>query len=248
MSNSSQWGVEPLIGITSKIELLDSPPCENVSCERSYVKAVSAHGGVPLLLSPGISLEAMRRVLATVDGILIPGGPDVTPSYYHEEPHPKLGSVCAERDSLEITLVRLAREQGVPVLGICRGSQVMNVACGGTLYQDILSQNESFAGHSSELSGALKHSLELTPDSILAKTLGETSIQVNSMHHQAVKDLAPGLVINARATDGVIEGIEGVGGSFFLGVQCHPEILWDSHEPKWSRLFRAFVDACSKRR
>jgi putative glutamine amidotransferase len=236
----------PVIAITTNIEMLDSPPSEHLCCCRRYPEAIAAHGGIPLLLPLGLSQVAIRQVLSTVDGVLIPGGADVDPAHYHEAPHPKLGAVSAERDSLEIPLIQMAREMKVPLLGICRGAQVLNVACGGSLYQDMISQNPDYAGHHSELSGGLKDTLSIVPGTRLAKVLEVPTISANSLHHQSVKLLGTGLVVNARAADGVVEGIEGIEDGFFLGVQCHPEILWDKFQPKWSRLFGAFVAACEE--
>ncbi len=237
----------PLIGI----------PCYNYSSARwgcsilqaqghAYVEAVAAEGGVPLLIPLNLSTKALRAVYDSLDGILLAGGEDVAPAVYGEAPHEKLGSVDEERDRVELELTRLALAEGKPLLGICRGVQVLNVAAGGTLYQDIASQHPGALEHyypSTEYPpDLLVHRVSVEPGSLLATALGATSVQVNSRHHQAVKVVAQGMFVVAHAPDGVVEGLELPGHPFALGVQWHPENLSPEAEGRGG-LFAAFVAA-----
>ena len=158
-----------------------------------------------------------------------------------------LGTVHPDRDGAELPLVRWAVAEGKPVLGICRGHQVLNVALGGTLYQDLPSQVGGPIDHEisvkHECWDTLDHGLTLLDDSRLAELLGGTELDVNSLHHQAIKDLAPGLRIVGHAPDGVVEAIEGTGSSWVVAVQCHPEQLWQPAKSRWRNMFRAFVEA-----
>jgi putative glutamine amidotransferase len=196
---------------------------------------------IPLNLSTG----ALRAIFERLDGLLLTGGADVDPKHYGEAIHEKCGQIDQVRDTVELTLTRWALAEGLPILAICRGIQVLNVAAGGTLYQDIASQ----------MPGSLKHDcwpdyprnypahqVTVNGDSILAAVLGQGRVAVNSTHHQAVKDLAPGFRVVARALDGVIEAIEGCGHPFAVGVQWHPEELVED-APPMRRLFEEFVSA-----
>ena len=187
-----------------------------------------------------------RATFARLDGLLLPGGGDIMPTRYDETPHMKLGSTEPERDELELAFSRWALEEGKPVLGICRGIQVMNVAAGGSLYQDIPSQFRTRLRHATDLSLArqtIAHDIAIEPQSRLAGLVGGEPLPVNSWHHQAIKDLGGGFVVTARAADGIIEAFESPQHPFAIGVQFHPEDLYESDE-RVRRLFRAFVDAC----
>ncbi len=229
--------MRPLVGITSSYTESDVQ-----SLPANYVAAVESAGGVPLIIPAGISPELVDDLLGTVDALLLSGGPDVDPAFFGEPPHPRLGSVSPQRDMIEIPLARAAVQLGKPVLAICRGIQVLNVALGGTLYQDIGSQ----------IPGALKHRQEaprwhgthdiaVDEDSRLVQLLGSAKIKVNTYHHQCVRDVASQLKVVARAPDGVIEGVEKPG-SFVVGVQWHPECMYDK-TPAFRGLFRGLVKA-----
>ena len=165
-----------------------------------------------------------------------------------EAPLPALGVVDALRDRTELPLVRWAVAEGKPVLGICRGAQMVNVALGGALYQDIPSQIETSLNHSDSYARQdwtyLAHTLRLSPDSRLRRILGSDELPINSLHHQSIKTVAPGLIAVGWAPDGVIEAIEGTNGHFLIGVQCHPEALQGEVDPRWRALFRRFIEAC----
>jgi putative glutamine amidotransferase len=215
-----------------------------------YVEAIAAAGGVPLLI-PLTDDEAITRELyALCDGILLPGGEDLDPATYGEAPHPELGAVDPQRDAVELLLARLTRDDHKPLLGICRGMQTINVAFGGTLYQDLPSQLADPLNHraNTEMNEFTTptHSVQLEADSWLARQLGTTEIAANTMHHQAVKAVAPGLRITGVAPDGVIEAVEGTDAQFVVGVQCHPEYLWHTSEPRWRAMFAGFVAVCGR--
>jgi putative glutamine amidotransferase len=215
----------------------------------AYVRAIKEAGGVPVVL-PSLctpSEETWRGYLDIIDGLLLTGGADIDPAYYGQAPHEKLGEVQPMRDATEIPLVRKAIERNLPIFGICRGIQVLNVALGGTLYQDLPSEFPSEIHHRQTDLGYTRsdfcHSITIEPGSRLASIVGCTEMQVNSLHHQAVRDVAPGLKVVARAPDGVIEGLESERHRFVLAVQFHPEETAAAHDPRSKRLFEAFLAA-----
>lgn len=205
-----------------------------------YLKALEAQGAGVVLLPPQLE-PRLLEILKRLDGVLLPGGVDVDPARFGEEPIPELGEVSLERDALELFIARYAAEHGLPALGICRGIQVMNVALGGSLYQDLPTQGFGAVQHAQKSEpGVLAHSLEQIGESPL-KGLFEPRFRVNSYHHQALKDLAPGLRPVAAAPDGVVEAVYLEGHPFFLGVQWHPELL-----PQQWGIFRLLVEAAGQ--
>ena len=225
----------PLIGISN---------CRKIEDYRQAVLHVGAE--VRLLESPTAPAEA----LAGLDGLLLTGGEDVSPALYGETPHEKLGDVDATRDAFEIALVTEARARDLPIFAICRGIQVLNVAFGGALIQDIPSEVPGALEHQLAVpqheSYALAHEVWLEPDSLLAELMRERlsdadSCEVNSRHHQAIKRLAAGFKVSATAPDGIIEAIEDPAARFCLGVQWHPENFWRTGE--FRPLFEGFVGA-----
>lgn len=240
--------MKPIIGIPCGT-MYDRDWCPPLHGHRqTYVDAVVRAGGVPLLM-PLINDESVMRILFDrIDGLLLAGGGDITPGNYGEEPLPELGNTDPLRDDVEFPLVRWAVEEGKPVLGICRGMQLLNVSLGGSLYQDIPSQLQTSIVHDISYNQKdwtyMAHPLELEPDSRLAQILGLTSFETNSLHHQAVKTVAPQLRPVAWAPDGVVEAVEGRNGKFMMGVQCHPEALQGEADPRWQPLFAHFVEQC----
>ena len=185
-----------------------------------------------------------------VDGLVLTGGEDVNPSRFGAQPHPLLKTVNDERDATEIALIHEAKRRRTPVLAICRGIQVLNVALGGTLIQDIRSECEGALDHDDGSPRKSRtHGLTLEPGSLAASALGTTSCSVNSLHHQAVKDVSPELSVTARSTDGIIEAVETKDRDWWvLAVQWHPEEMTDSPEP-WDRgLFHSFKERLSSRK
>ncbi len=214
----------------------------------AYLRAMEAAGGVPLLIPISDDLDVVRTLYAMCDGILLPGGDDVDPTFFGEEPHAHLGDVDRRRDVVEIALARWTHEDKKPLMGICRGIQVINVAFGGTLYQDVPSQLPEALNHQANYTtrqwDLLSHRIALEPTSWLAKRLSGNTVMGNTMHHQAVKDLAPGMRAVGHAPDGVIEAMEGTGDQLVVAVQCHPEYLWATTEPRWLHVFEGFIVAC----
>ena len=232
---------KPVIGLTTgrRNRPVEGNEVQNadMGCDIMYPIAVMRAGGAPILLPRSDDAEVMASVMARVDGLLLTGGGDVVSLAYGEEPHPKAFGQDPVRDVAEFAAVRIALERGLPVLGICRGIQSLNVALGGTLIQDVPSQVAGACQHYTRASeNMLAHTIDVEPDSLLARVLGVTTMAVNSWHHQAVKDVGEGLRVNCRARDGVIEGAESADGRPILAVQCHPE---DSAEqwPVFQQLF-----------
>ncbi len=231
--------MKPLIGIPTR--LIQPEELTLNALSTTYTHALELAGAAPVLIPLGLSEDTLQEILARLDGLMLAGGVDVHPSEYGEGAEPFCGDIMRERDVVELPLIRWALEQDKPLLGICRGIQMLNVAAGGSLYQDIPTQLPGAAQHS-HLPGdpynRRVHSIDIEPDSMLARALGTTRAEVNSLHHQSVKDIAPGLRVVARAPDGVVEAIEANRG-LALGVQFHPEWLVDDEH--MLQIFRAFV-------
>jgi putative glutamine amidotransferase len=212
-----------------------------------YRQSILHVGGEPRIVDSSMAVDA---ALSGVDGLLLTGGDDVAPPIYGEQPHATITDAEPGRDEFEIGLVKAARERGVPIFAICRGVQVLNVACGGTLVQDIPSQVKGALVHDLPVppnqSYSLAHEIWLEKDSLLSNLMRERlsdtdACEVNSRHHQAVKDLAPGFLVSATAPDGVIEAIEDPAKRFCLGVQWHPENFFRTGE--FRPLFEGFLEA-----
>lgn len=230
----------PLIGITIGYSTQNR---EFFALRDDYVRAIEKAGGLPVVLVPGRAEDA-ADLLAKLDGLLLTGGPDVEPGLYGEEPHETVTRVIPERDAFEIGLCREALGRDQPFLAICRGHQVLNVATGGTLIQDIPSQVAGAFDHDPDRERwETAHEVRILPRTRLREILGTETIDVNSFHHQAVRELGQGLVVSATSTaDEVIEGIEAPGRRLALGVQWHPEAFWD--RPRhFQSLFEALVKA-----
>jgi putative glutamine amidotransferase len=238
----------PLIGITpDTIETTSrsAAPEPAIVLTGRYARAVERAGAVPLVLPIASSRAAVRRAIDHLDGIIVSGGDfDIHPKFYGEKPIRALGCVKEERTEFELGLISLALARDMPLLGICGGAQAINVALGGSLYQDIAAD---FCGAVEHQRGALKdrggHKVEIPSGTKLRRIVGRSTIEVNTTHHQAVKQTGKGLIVDATAEDGVIEGIESEEHSFVLGVQWHPEFL--VHRDRAQRqIFAAFVAAC----
>jgi putative glutamine amidotransferase len=217
----------------------------------SYIQAVVDAGGAPFLIPLEAGAGVLRLLFRQADGILLAGGGDIDPRLYGEPAHPSLAEVQPARDALEITLAGWALDENKPLLGICRGIQVMNVAAGGSLYQDIAAQCPAARRHhyfsdDGYRRDYLAHPVSILPGSRLEAALGADSLAVNSLHHQALKEVPAPYHVVGRADDGVIEGIEAPGHPFAVGVQWHPEELV-AGQPAARRLFQAFVRACRTR-
>lgn len=233
----------PVIGITcSTLVLTGMRGVPRFALVHHYVDCVIAAGGLPLLL-PNVGPTHVEAYLARIDGLVLSGGLDVDPIHYGQEPHPDLGQIDQVRDEFEIEVVRQARAAEIPMLAICRGIQVLNVACGGTLLQHIPAQVEKPLRHEQRAirQDALSHGLEIEPGTRLHEIAGMSRVRVNTFHHQAPDDVPAPFVVSARAPDGVIEGIEDPTHPYCVGVQWHPERR--PGDPLTRALFASFVDA-----
>lgn len=230
----------PLIGVSTSITVGTSP--ERAYVNSTYLNAIQQAGGVPVALPPQLSGRSWERLAAGLDGLLLTGGGDIDPARFGEAPHPTLYDVAPVRDTFETGAARWALERGVPLLCVCRGMQVLNVALGGSLYQDLGTEPGTPIPHSQkERRDQPTHTVKLAPGSRLAEVLGTDVVEVNSMHHQSVKELGRGLAAVAWAPDDLVEGVElPEHTGFALGVQWHPEELIGHSEPA-RRLFAALV-------
>ena len=233
----------PVIAITTnftKDDLSQNP-------QSAYAAAVAHAGGEPILLPRDVPIKQLVSQREQFHGLILSGGGDVSIRYFNGEPCSAIGDPSPQRDSLELALVKLAIQTDLPVFGICRGIQVLNVALGGTLITDIPTQYKTGINHNTPASQGrqfLAHEVEVEKESHLAKTLGNVLVRVNSFHHQAIKDIAPGLKVTARATDGLIEAVVyPAANKPVFGVQWHPENL--QAIPEHEALFLDFIRTCS---
>lgn len=215
----------PVIGITaSTLVLAGMRGVSRFALSNYYVRCVTEAGGLPIIL-PNVTPDTGVSYLSRLDGLVMSGGLDVDPIFYDQEPMPDLGQVDQVRDAFELELVKGAKEQGIPLLTICRGTQVMNVAFGGTLLQHIPGQVEGALKHEQDAirRDALAHTVDIVPGTKLHELAGTDKMRVNTFHHQACEEVADGFIVSARAMDGVIEAIEDPDHPFCVGVQWHPE-------------------------
>lgn len=243
--------MRPLIGITCSRLVggawgLYSPGSFMDYTYEEYSRAVLACGGAPILIPIAQEEDSIEAILDHAAGLILSGGPDLHPRCYGELPQPHLGDVDEALDRTELAVARAALRRDLPLLGICRGIQVLNVSLGGTLYQDIPSQVPNAINHyQSADKRSTSHWVEVPPATALAKMVGAGQVWVNSKHHQAVKDPAPGVEVCARAPDGLIEAIQDPRRRFALGVQWHPEGTWTT-DPAARGLFQALVVAAGR--
>jgi putative glutamine amidotransferase len=241
----------PIIGITATLKedvdaVAERPLGRFVRADLDYVEGVAGAGGAPLVLPPVGDRSVAEALIHGLDGLLLSGGSDLDPCYYGEEPAPELGVTLPERDAFEMALVGLALRRGMPVFGICRGMQVLNVALGGSLYQDLPSQWErDLLKHRQDTpKWQPAHEVRVSEGSYIAEVMGRESVKVNSYHHQAIRDLAEGLVVTGLSSDGVVEAVEArdLSERWLLGVQWHAEAMRGAG-PQQENLFEAHVSA-----
>ena len=242
----------PVIGIAT--QTLPGVPGERQPCwlmGRSYVEELRKVGGVPWVI-PLIphDEDTLTEIFSRLDGVFVTGGVDVDPASYGEPKSPLCGTTDPDRDAVELLLLKYAMERKLPVLAVCRGIQILNVLGGGTLYQDVSAmvpaalKHDYFPTPEQPSRKYLAHDITVKSGSKLGRILGDGVVPVNSMHHQAIKDLAPGLAPTTFAPDGIIEGVEGTGEQYVIAVQWHPEELTDT-QPGMKRLFTTFIDAAA---
>ena len=239
----------PIIGVPT--QTLEEIPGELPRCwvmSQQYVRVLVGAGAVPWIIPLLRDDEAtLRAIYERIDGVFLPGGVDLHPSSYAEEPTALCGRTDSDRDWTELTLTRWAMADHKPLLAVCRGVQVINVAAGGTVHQDLAAQlpgsikHDYFPSQANYTRDLLVHEVRIPADTRLGRLLGTGTLRVNSMHHQGINRVAPGLRPNAFAPDGVIEGLESPNGHFLLGVQWHPEALVEK-DPAMRKLFAAFVE------
>lgn len=234
--------MKPLIGVLPLFE----KDAHTYWINPGYMHGVEAAGGLPVLLNltedAGSRMDACQRM----DGFLFTGGQDVDPTLYGQEKLPQCNYQAPLRDSQEMWMLQTLLDMDKPILGICRGCQMINVAMGGTLYQDLPTQHPSQVLHA-QMDIVPRdepcHTVRLAPGSIISRLVGSAEPAVNSLHHQAVRDVAPGLLASATAPDGIVEAVESPRHRFVLGVQWHPEFLWQKR-PDMLAIFRGLVDSC----
>ena len=235
--------MRPLIGV---LPLFDRES-HNLWINPGYLSGIQTAGGAPVLLNLTTDEEYCEKLCQVCDGFLFTGGPDVEPTLYGHEKIPECGFILPARDEMELWMLRRLLELDKPILGICRGVQVLNVAAGGTMYQDIPAQKPVCIAHNQAGSVVFTtptHPVTIAPDTKTCALLGPDLLAVNSMHHQAVWDVAPGFIASAWAPDGLVEAIESTRHRFALGVQWHPEFLWPASQ-RQLRLFAGLVEACT---
>ena len=235
--------MKPIIGITSDVQEGSKHTLNN-----TYVKAIQRAGGVPIILPVGIEKD-VSRLSTMIDGLLLTGGHDINPLLFGEEPHHRLGEVSPSRDSIEMEFTREMLKLDKPIFGICRGLQVLNVAVGGTMYQDIHSQNDKpIIQHVQKAPRSHQsHFVQVEKGSLFESIAESNQLEVNSFHHQAVKDVPEPFTVSGVASDGIIEVIESARHRFVIGVQWHPEELSANGDPVSLRLFEKFIEACNEK-
>ena len=233
---------KPLIGITTR-NSKDADGHPTVSIQHSYVNAIIQAGGIAVPVPSILLEEDFLRLYSELNGILFTGGGDISLDHFSGSNHPRIDGIDEARDTPELTLVRAATEDGKPYLGICRGAQLMNVALGGTLYTHIPDQLPGALDHDypGNMRKVIVHPVNVDETARAAEIFGETLLNVNSLHHQGLKDIAPALRVAGHAPDGLVEVVEIPDHPFAIAVQWHPE--WLTDQPAMQRLFRSFVDA-----
>lgn len=232
-----------LIGISSSVYTTRSG-VEGIFAGDDYTAAIVQAGGLPMVLPMIEDDGAVADLADQLDGLLLTGGVDVDPSFFGEEPVPQLGEVSPVRDAMELKLTKEFLSRNKPVFGICRGMQVLNVAAGGSLYQDLAAQKKRVIQHTQRAPRwHASHEAAVLAKTKLREIFQSEKIRINSFHHQAVKEVADGFIVSATAQDGVIEAIESKQHRYVVAVQWHPENMWRK-DPMFFRLFKTFVEHC----
>ncbi len=236
--------MNPVIGITCKREDLANKSINRL--DHDYIDAVCKSGGLPIILPVLKDDSVFKDYVRMVDGIIFTGGGDVSPLYFDEEPIKEVTSICPDRDKTEIELFHHAHKKGIPILGICRGMQLINIALGGDIYQDIYKEVPGAIGHVCE--STLRdghHTIDIIKDSRLYEIMRREKLIVNSFHHQSVKNLGKGLKATSFARDGLIESVESATGNFIMGLQFHPEKMITLHR-RFLGIFDYFIGKCGQ--
>lgn len=239
----------PVIGISGSLIIDEGgmfPGYERAYVNNDYIQSVAMSKAIPYILPIINDDELIREQVSNIDGLILSGGHDINPLLWSEEPHQKLGSILPKRDSYDTKLLKIAIEMKKPILGICRGEHLINVAEGGSLYQDLSLMEGTYIKHNQQhLSNIPTHTVDIKEGTKLFEILGEKTLLVNSFHHLGVKKVAPGYIVSATAKDGVVEAIEKEGEDFVIGLQWHPEMM-TKENPMMQKIFKALVKEASK--
>ncbi len=220
---------------------------QNIVLNNDYINAVKKTGGIPIIIPPHLEIEALKSFKNKLDGLILSGGGDIDPFFFGEEPNFNINRIDPIRDKIEIELVKWSIKEKIPLLAICRGIQIINIACGGTIIQDLNQKNDKNQNHLKHQQQAPRryptHTVYLKKNSVFSDIFKAEEIKVNSFHHQAIKEPGDNLEITGRAADKVIEGIALNNHPFGIGVQWHPERMFD-HYPEQRNLFKQFINKC----
>lgn len=243
---------KPIIGISANI-LKDQSGSfagyQRAYVNEDYVISVLKNGGVPFIIPINQNSEVIQQQIEQIDGLILTGGYDVDPHNYHEEPLEKLEATMSIRDEFEFTLIKLAVKKKIPILGICRGIQIINTFYGGTLYQDLsYRQKITYRHYQGDNPTQVTHTIKIEPHSKLAAIFHKSKFLVNSFHHQIIKQVAPNFTVAARAGDGVIEGIEANDYPYLIGIQWHPEMLHTSVPEMNQQIFGSLIKKAKTRK
>lgn len=234
--------MKPLIGVTPAMESDES----FYKVSKNNLLALEDAGGIPIVLSYLSSSSDIDQIIEQLDGLYLTGGDDIDPIHFNEEPHQKLGAFNPKRDVFEIEITKKMLSKDKPVLGVCKGAQIINLAVGGDMYQDIYAQiDDGLLQHKQKTSNYVAiHEIELLKGSLIHRLVGQENIRVNSFHHQANRRVGEGFVISGIAKDGVVEVVESMKHRFALGVQWHPEMMAVVGDDSSKKIFQGFISAC----
>ncbi|MHA6252566.1 gamma-glutamyl-gamma-aminobutyrate hydrolase family protein [Oceanobacillus sp. CAU 1775] len=239
--------MKPIIGVTQTIT--NDERYYQVS--KNNLVAIERAGGIPVVLSYLGNRQMIRQIADMIDGLYLTGGDDIDPVHFNEEPHPRLGSYFPQRDAFEMELTKVMLGKNKPILGVCKGAQILNLAAGGDMYQDIYAQiDQSLLQHSQHSPNyTASHEVNVKKESLLYRIIGNEKIRVNSFHHQANRKVGKGFIVSGKSSDGVIEAVESVLHRFALGVQWHPEMLAVAGDDALSwKIYESFIEASQKKR
>lgn len=239
--------VQPLIGMTSSMEVSET----HYTATRENVYAITTSGGVPVILPNTDDIAQITYYAQMLDGLYATGGYDIDPTLFGEEPHPGLGTIIPVRDAFELELMKRLLEMNKPILAVCRGSQILNIASGGDMYQDIYSQvqGKDLLQHQQTAPKSHgSHFVHVSKESELYRLTEMEVLRVNSRHHQANRSVQDPIFISGKANDGIVEAIESKSHTFALGLQWHPENMFTENDIASKRIYNGFIEACTKQK
>lgn len=236
--------MKPIIGVTASLEL----GRDDYGIELADTEAILAAGGLPVMLPHLVEEADLDEIAEHIDGLFLAGGYDIDPTLFGEEPHPNLGVIIPSRDAFELALAKKVLAMNKPILGVCRGAQILNIAVGGDMYQDITTQVKGDLLQHQQKAPKFhgSHFVDVTEGSLLNRLTGKTRIKVNSRHHQANRLVPAPFVISGKASDGIVEAVESMHHHFVLGVQWHPENMARVSDSASVQIFSGFVEACKE--